>query len=252
MARVMEISLVGAAKGRGRRATGRRWRRDCGAPLSGSREKRVTQFGSRQRDEELCDTPQLLRPLRAPRHRYFSASTFVGAPSVTFPVSRLFWYEKIAPPDTAFRPMTFDTTVLSVRDTKPPVPCARTPLAPLSSDELRSTTMEVIEWPADVKAEMPLKALLATTLSRTCTEITPVEPVPLAKTPKVFFATWLCTMTTRAERDPAGCMMMPPPLAARPLFRIRLSVTCSLAVTPAGGATLIPIATLLPVDAFQF
>jgi hypothetical protein len=47
----------------------------------------------------------------------------------------------------------------------------------LSIDELRSTVMEVTEWPADVKAEMPLNALLPTMLSRTCIEITPVEPV---------------------------------------------------------------------------
>src|SRR5262249_1898616 len=36
-------------------------------------------------------------------------------------------------------------------------------------------------------------------------------------------------------------MMMPPPLAGRPLPSMMLSVTCRLAVTPLGGANLIPM-----------
>src|SRR5215813_8519012 len=114
---------------------------------------------------------------------YFNVTTLVGAPSVTFPVRALFWYEKIAPPDTARNPVTLDMTVESLTNTKPPWPWARIPLAPLSNDELWSTVIEVIEWPADVKAEMPLKALPDTVLSLTCTAIVPVEPVPLAKMP---------------------------------------------------------------------
>ena len=39
-------------------------------------------------------------------------------------------------------------------------------------------------------------------------------------------------------------MMMPPPLAARPLLLMKLSVTWSLAVTPSGGANRMPAAAV--------
>src|SRR5262249_1855359 len=114
---------------------------------------------------------------------YFSATTAVGAPSVTFPLSRLFWYERMVPPVTGCKPRTLDATVVSVRVTNAPEPSAEMPAAPLRTAELRSTTIEVTEAPAAVNAEMPLNLLLETMLSLISTAMTPLLPVPLAKMP---------------------------------------------------------------------
>src|SRR5689334_1150643 len=56
-------------------------------------------------------------------------------------------------------------------------------------------------------------------------------------------------MTTRAEPEPAGWMMMPPPLAESPLSRMIESVTCSLAVTPLGAKRTPMPGALAPLDA---
>src|SRR5437870_5769697 len=129
------------------------------------------------------------------------------------------------PPLTECRPVTFDVTVELPSMTYAFEPCARIPSPPLSNDELRSTVMEVIDWPAAVEAEMPLKALPDDTLSRIWTAITPVLAMPLATMPLVLFSTRVRSITTRAEPDPAGWMKIPPPLDGWPLLLITLSDT---------------------------
>src|SRR5262245_16907274 len=156
---------------------------------------------------------------------YLTVTDVAVAPSLTLPVTWLSWYERIFPPLAALKPVTLDFTVDSESSTKAPVPCARIPLPPLSSDEVRSSVIEVTEAPAAVNDEMPSNLLSDATLSRICAATKPVEPVPLARMPYVLFWTRVRAIATRAEPVPVGWMTMPPPSDARPLVLMTLSLT---------------------------
>src|SRR5437879_3316754 len=172
---------------------------------------------------------------RRPQGVYFTVSTAVGAPSVTLPVRWLFWYEKMLPPELGFRPLTFEITVDLASRTNVFGPDARTPLAPLRINEVRSTVTELMFVVGLVPTPIPSKALPVETLSRMCNMVTPVPPSVL--NPLSFFSARTRSITTRAEPDPPeGSIVIPETL----LLLITLSDTNSFAVTPSGGLNTMP------------
>src|SRR5262245_40214629 len=96
--------------------------------VEAARRPRHAQSGDRQQAPcldgvALKDPGRKLRKSRS----YLTASTALGAPSVTFPVSALFWYEKMLPPPSCCRPRTLDITVDSFSTTNAPGPTAEMP-----------------------------------------------------------------------------------------------------------------------------